>query len=81
LVVYEITMQWLDSAPLRVLLVLVVFPGMASPCLAGKIRMPPSGLRVGSIGIFDFVLHGPGIVLVGLKIARIIQLHGKPEDG
>lgn len=43
--------------------------------------MLPPGLLVRSIGIFEFILHGPGIVLAGLKIARMIQLHGKPEDG
>jgi len=74
-------MQWLDSIPLTVQLVLVVFLGLASPCLAGKTRMLLPGLLVRSTGIIDLVLHGPGIVLVGQKIVRMIQLHGKPEDG
>jgi hypothetical protein len=67
-------MQWLDRLPLGLLVVAALALGLApfapEPHLWQKLKMLPSGTLTRPIDIFDLVLHGAPVVLLGLKLLR-----------
>jgi hypothetical protein len=67
-------MQWLDRLPLGLLVVAALALGLApfapEPHLWQKLKMLSSGTLTRPIDIFDLVLHGAPVVLLGLKLLR-----------
>jgi hypothetical protein len=67
-------MQWLDRLPLGLLVVAALALGLApfapEPHLWQKLKMLSSGTLTRPVDIFDLVLHGAPVVLLGLKLLR-----------
>ncbi len=67
-------MQWLDRLPLGLLVVAALALGLApfapEPHLWQKLKMLSSGTLTRPIDIFDLVLHGAPVMLLGLKLLR-----------
>jgi hypothetical protein len=65
-------MQWLDRLPLGLLVVVALALGLApfapEPHLWQKLKMLSAGTLTRPIDIFDLVLHGAPVVLLGLKL-------------
>lgn len=74
-------MAWLDRIPLPPLLLIAVLMGLApfapEPHLWQKLKMLTHGELIRPIDIFDLVLHGGPLILLGLKLIRLQTLRGK----
>ncbi len=67
-------MKWLDNIPYTILLPLALFLGLApfnpEPHLWEKLKMLSAGSLVEAIDIFDLVMHGSPLLLLGIKLLR-----------
>jgi hypothetical protein len=68
-------MHWIDRIPLSSLLLIAVFLGLApfspEPHLWEKLKMLAAGTLSRPIDIFDLVMHGSPLILVGIKLYRM----------
>ncbi len=67
-------MKWLDNVPYTILVPLALFLGLApfnpEPHLWEKLKMLSTGTLVEAIDIFDLVMHGSPLLLLGSKLLR-----------
>ncbi|MCA0043622.1 RND transporter [Celeribacter litoreus] len=74
-------MKFIDSLPLHTLIMASLLLGLApfvpEPHLWEKLKMLFSGTLVKPIDIFDLVLHGGPLILLGIKLSRG---HSAPEE-
>lgn len=67
-------LSWLDELPLAVVLIPAVFLALApfapEPHLVEKIRMLLAGDLQRPIDIFDLIMHGAPLLVLGLKLVR-----------
>lgn len=72
-------MAWLDKIPLVPLAIVAVLLGLApfvpEPHLWEKLKMLAAGTLSRPIDIFDLVLHGAPLVLLGVKLVRLAYGH------
>jgi len=72
-------MNWLDRAPLQILVIAGLTLGFApvrpEPHVWEKLKMLADGTLSRPIDIFDLLLHGLPWVLLGLKLVRIASGH------
>jgi hypothetical protein len=70
-------MGWIDRIPLLVLVPLALWLGLApfvpEPHLWEKVRMLASGTLSRPIDIFDLLLHGAPVVLLGIRLVRMAR--------
>lgn len=74
-------MKWLDKIPLSTLLIAALFLGLApfvpEPHLWQKLKMLTAGTLTKPVDIFDLLLHGVPLIVLGLKVYRQLSLSGK----
>ncbi len=77
-------MRWLDKIPLYMLLIAALTLGLApflpQPHVLEKLQMLLAGTLTAPIDIFDLLLHGTPIVLLGLKLLRNATRHRSPAS-
>jgi hypothetical protein len=70
-------LKWIDSIPLPLLLLAVLFLGGApfvpEPHLFEKIRMVGQGTLTKPLDIFDLLYHASPLILLVVKISRLKQ--------
>ena len=70
-------MHWLDRIPYAPLAVAAVLLGLApfapQPHLWEKLQMLAAGTLVRPLDIFDLLMHGAPLLLLGLKAARDLR--------
>ena len=70
-------MTWLDRIPLWILVAVALTLGLApfvpEPHLWEKLRMLASGTLSRPIDIFDLLLHGAPVVLLGIRLVRMAR--------
>ena len=71
-------MKWIDKIPLRALVILALFGGLApfypEPHLWEKVKMLTDGTLSRPIDIFDFFFHASAPVLLFIKLLRMSAL-------
>ncbi len=71
-------MAWLDKLPWGTLVMAALLLGLApfapEPHLLAKLRLLMAGELVKPIDIFDLLMHGAPLLLLGLKFVRSRQL-------
>jgi hypothetical protein len=76
---------WIDRIPLLVLVPLALWPGLApfvpEPHLWEKLRMLASGTLSRPIDIFDLLLHGVPVVLLGIRLVRMARTRAGEGTG
>lgn len=76
-------MAWLDRIPLKWLLVIALWLGVApvvpEPHLIEKIRLLVQGRLQRPIDIFDLCLHAGPLVLLALRLRRDARRGRKPQ--
>ncbi|OOY34778.1 RND transporter [Solemya velum gill symbiont] len=74
-------MNWIDRIPLSSLLLIAVFLGLApfspEPHLWEKLKMLAAGTLSRPIDIFDLLMHGSPLILVGIKLVRMRSNDGE----
>ncbi|KHF24758.1 hypothetical protein JV46_02910 [Solemya velum gill symbiont] len=74
-------MNWIDRFPLSSLLLIAVFLGLApfspEPHLWEKLKMLAAGTLSRPIDIFDLLMHGSPLILVGIKLVRMRSNDGE----
>lgn len=77
-------MRWLDKIPLYMLLIAALTLGLApflpQPHVLEKLQMLLAGTLTTPIDIFDLLLHGTPILLLGLKLLRKYTASTSPAD-
>lgn len=72
--------SWLDRIPLHMIalpaILLALAPFAPEPHLWQKLKMLAAGELHRPLDIFDLVMHGAGLVLLGIKLVR-----GEKEEG
>lgn len=67
-------MKWLDRIPLSLLapvaVLLALAPFTPEPHLWEKLKMLAAGTLVKPLDIFDLLMHGAPLALLGLKLLR-----------
>lgn len=75
-------MNWIDRIPLVVLVPVALWLGLApfvpEPHLWEKLGMLAAGTLVRPIDIFDLLLHGVPVVLLGARLVRLGRSRGAP---
>lgn len=68
-------LKWIDKLPLLPLIVVAVFfaivPLTGTPHLAEKSRMLLDGSLSRPIDIFDLVMHGTPVLILGIRLVRM----------
>ena len=71
---------WLDRIPLHMIalpaILLALAPFVPEPHLWQKLKMLAAGELHRPLDIFDMIMHGSGLVLLGIKLVR-----GDREEG
>lgn len=71
-------MRIVDELPLPALVLVALLLGLApyqpEPHLVEKLRMLFQGTLRRPIDVFDLIMHGTPVVLVGLKIVRLVAV-------
>ena len=77
-------MNWLDRIPFTTLLLISLMLGLApfvpEPHIMEKLRMLFDGSLTKPIDIFDLLMHGTPVVLLGLKTVRHFSQAGNKQD-
>jgi hypothetical protein len=71
---------WLDRIPLHMIalpaMLLALAPFVPEPHLWQKLKMLAAGELHRPLDIFDLIMHGSGLILLGIKLVR-----GEKEEG
>ncbi|MEZ4225881.1 MAG: hypothetical protein R3B13_33345 [Polyangiaceae bacterium] len=69
--------NWIDGMPLGFLafgaILLALAPFVPEPHLWEKLKMLAGGTLKRPIDIFDLIMHASGLVLLGVKVARMVM--------